>query len=165
MTCSVDRWVEAANAAAVDIAAQAFGWDTTIRAAGAAVPFRAPLGAYVPLSSSDSVVQLGIVAELDDCELMSRALLGLGPDDLFGAESDVADAIGEVANMLAGATKTRLSEIVHDIVLGLPLCVKGTIETHAVEQVSTELLFGPVRASLMLLRSPSAGPRSRPRAT
>lgn len=164
MSCIVDRWVEAASAAAVDIASQAFGWDATIRN-GTGLPFRAPFGAYVPLSSSDSVVQLGIVAELSDCETMSRALLGMAPDEHFGTESDVADAIGEIANMLAGATKTRLSEIVHDIVLGLPLCVKGTIEAHAVEQVSTEVCFGPVRANLMLLRNPSAGPRSRPRAT
>lgn len=164
MTCLVERWVSAANAAALDIASRALGWEAEVRSGETGAPFDAPFGAYVPLSSSDSVVQLGIVAELSDCAVMSRALLGMGPDEGFAAESDVADAVGEIANMLAGATKTRLSDVVQDIVLGLPLCVKGTIETQALEHVSTELAFGPIRARLMLLRSPG-GPRSRPRAT
>ena len=161
MTCTIDQWAGAATAATIDIAIQVLGLDAAIQLEQA-VPFAAPFAAYVPLSSSDSHIQLGIVAELIDCERISRTLLCLSDEEPFASEGDVADAIGELANVIAGATKTMMNPTVPDIVLGLPLCVKGRIETQGVEQAATELLVGSMRVRIVLLRSP-AGPKSRPR--
>jgi len=162
MTSSMQEWVTAASAAVVDVAAHALGWEAAVEPLEGA-PYRAPFGAYVPLSSSDSVVQLGIVAERLHCEALSRALLGMAEDEPFGSEGDVADALGEIANMVAGSAKTRMSERVPDIVLGLPLCVNGRIECQGTEQVTTEFIFGTTRARLVLLRARHVSkPPSRP---
>ena len=163
MTCTIDEWAGAATAASIDIAIQVLGLDAAILLEPGE-PFAAPFAAYVPLSSSDSHIQLGIVAELSDCERMSRTLLCLSNEEPVASDGDVADAIGEIANMVAGATKTMMNPRIPDIVLGLPLCVRGRIETQAVEQVATELLVGSMRVRIVLLRSPHAGPKSRPRA-
>jgi len=71
MTCTIDEWAGAATAASIDIAIQVLGLDAAIRFE-LGEPFTAPFAAYVPLSSSDSHIQLGIVAELPDCERISR---------------------------------------------------------------------------------------------
>jgi hypothetical protein len=162
MTSTMKDWVSAASAAVVDVAAQALGWESSVESLEGTA-FRAPFGAYVPLSSSDSVVQLGIVAERLHCEAMSRALLGMPEDEAFGSDGDVADALGEIANMVAGSAKTRMNERIPDIVLGLPLCVNGRIECQGAEQATTEFTFGTTRARLVVLRAPRGSkPPTRP---
>jgi len=161
----IGDWVDAAVVATVAVAAQALEREASVLAGGeVGAPFDAPFGAYVPLSSSDSAVQFGIVAEFSDCEGLARILLGMGDGEPFESEGDVADAVGEIANMVAGAIKTRMNAEVPDIVLGLPLCVRGTIQAQGVEQVVTELGLGAMRMHVVVLRSSThaAKVRSRP---
>lgn len=162
MTATMNEWIGAARAAMIEVASQALGREAALADGGGdacAVPF----GAYVPLTSSQSVVQLGIIGERLDCEAMSRALLGMPDDEPFGSEGDVADALGEIANMVAGSVKTRMNEIIPGIVLGLPLCVTGRIECQGAQLATADFSFGTTRARLVLLLATHASkPPSRP---
>lgn len=162
MTATLDDWVGAASAAVLEVAEQALGWQASPDTNEDGV-YGAPFGAYVPLTSSESVVQLGIMGERLACEAMSRALLGMGEDESFASEGDVADAVGEIANMVAGGTKTRMSQAIPGIVLGLPLGVAGRIECQGAERATVSFRFGTTCARLVLLLAPQASkPLSRP---
>lgn len=55
---------------------------------------------------------------------VTAAMLGMEPDEIEG-ENDIHDAIGEVANMLAGEIKMMLSEKGADICLSTPTIISG----------------------------------------
>jgi CheY-specific phosphatase CheX len=61
----------------------------------------------------------------------------MADEEPFGAEGDVADAIGEIANMIAGATKTPANGSAPDIVLGLLPVSEGRSRRRS-RKVATE---------------------------
>ena len=65
----------------------------------------------------------------------TAAMLGMEIDELEG-DSDIHDAIGEVANMLAGEIKMKLSESGADICLSTPTIISG--REYAIEVLSNE---------------------------
>ncbi|MDM8083362.1 chemotaxis protein CheX [Cellulomonas cellasea] len=60
--------------------------------------------------------RVALTTELTTAHDLSRALLGMGPEEPVG-DDDVADAFGEVANVVGGNVKTLLTEVGR---LGLP---------------------------------------------
>jgi hypothetical protein len=160
-TMTVTDWVDAALEAAIDVATSALSCGAVERAT--TVPLEAivePFGAYVPLLATDSRLQIGVFAGRTACEAMARALLGMAPEEAFGADCDVRDAIGEIANMVAGGVKTRMNGRVPGLQMGLPLCVSGRIEQlGGAEYADADLLVGEVRTTVMVLRS-SGGARA-----
>jgi CheY-specific phosphatase CheX len=158
-TMTVTDWVDAALEAAMEVATSALACDVVERATAPGSALVAPFGAYVPLLATDSRLQIGVIADRTACEAMARALLGMAPDEAFGADCDVRDAIGEIANMVAGGVKTRMNGRVPGLQMGLPLCVSGHIEQlGGAEYADADLLFGDVRMAVMVLRS-SGGAR------
>jgi hypothetical protein len=83
-------------------------------------------GAYVPVLTGAGGLQLGLVAGDAARAALAAALLGAEPSEL--GPSDVADALAEIANMLAGCAKTLLLAIVPPVTIGLPVVVHGWIE-------------------------------------
>jgi CheY-specific phosphatase CheX len=154
----VDDWTRAAVAAAADVVSQALGWDLRCVEPSEAFSSIATCGAYVPVSSADSVLQIGLMTDRAGCEAMSRALLAMGPDEPFESPSDVTDAFGEIANMIAGGVKGRMYERVPSLRIGLPLFVHGRVEQTAAEQRTIELHLNAVRAAIVVLRVPGSVP-------
>jgi hypothetical protein len=144
-------WVDAALDATTEVASQALGFEAVVPSGQPGAAFDSPYGAYVPLTSGEDVLQLGLVAERAGCETISRALLCMAPDDAFSAESDIADAVGEIANMVAGGVKKRMDDRVPGILLGLPLFVSGGVEPHGADRSVSEVRIGDVRAQVVVL--------------
>jgi hypothetical protein len=92
-------------------------------------------GAVIPLVGTASF-QLGIFGEGDSCDTLAKGVLGIGPDDAADP-NDVADAVCEAVNVIAGAAKVKLTERIQngfELKLGLPLYMRG--HTHAFRRVT-----------------------------
>ena len=160
------EWVNAAELAAAEVATTALCCSQVQLATRSLQPQQSLFGAYVPLVASDCQAQIGVVAEWQACQSLARALFGMEPDSELEAESDVADALGEIANMIAGGVKTRMNAHVPGLNTGLPLCVSGHVEpSTGAEQAALVLSFDGVLASVIVLLSPNAeAPSARSRA-
>jgi len=151
---TVEAWLDAAVDAVGEIA-ESLGYEETQRGDRNAQVPTGRLGAYVPMLAHDASLHIGLIAEKDGLVQLTQALLGMDPSEEAPEPSDVADAVGEITNMLAGGVKTRLVEQDPEIKLGLPLFVDGKIElSGSMEARTAQVTMGTVNAAILVLRTP-----------
>lgn len=155
---NIECWADAAAAAVEEVATTALGLEACASSDESAEP--SGFGAFVALSVGDDKVQVGVMLEPAGSETLARALLGMPEDEPFGSEGDLADAFGEIVNMVAGGVKTRMNQQLPGIQLGLPLCVKSLIPPAHALQSSRRLVIGSVQAAVIVLSHGSSPPRS-----
>lgn len=149
------QWMLAVQAACEVVASTALGTACT-GFHPATAPTTAGLSAYVPILEPQASIQVGIVCDDESGRGLARALLQFGPDEAL-SRSDVADALGEIANMVAGAAKAGMASSHVTISLGLPMVVHGWVEPsgHALlECTSTSIGGAPI--TLVIIRSPTS---------
>lgn len=83
------------------------------------------IGAHIPLVGGGQAFDLALVSSPEGCRDLSRAILSMAPGAPL-RDAEVADAVGEIVNMLGGSVKRRISGA--ELVLGLPLFIHGYIE-------------------------------------
>lgn len=110
-------------------------------------------GAYVPILSGDSSLHVGVASSEAGCHVLTRALLGMAPDEAVSPD-DVHDAVGEIANMVAGGVKTKVVARGVDAQLGLPIFIHGHIAQTSVSQcLSSELAFDDIRVRVTVVKT------------
>jgi len=146
------EWMGSLAQAADDIARGALGWPGCRVSQEPCVP--APIcGAYVPLIDGNASMQIALLSDDEGCHMLARALLGLAPGEPPLPSADVADAVGEIANMLAGGLKRRMQGRIGSLALGLPIFIRGRVEaTDKLEMARARVQLGPVVALVMVLR-------------
>ncbi len=82
--------------------------------------------AFVSLSSGKVALQIGIGSSKAGLVGLSKAMLMMEPDEELDDE-ELVDAIGEMANVIAGGVKTRLASSQTGLSIGLPLFVEGSV--------------------------------------
>lgn len=161
MTATLDDWIGAAELSVGEVATTALSFARVERASADSPEPGSLFGAYVPLVATGCQVQVGVVAELQACRALARSLFGMDPDAEFEADGDVADALGEIANMVAGCMKSHMNERAPGLNTGLPLCVAGHVEPGAgAEHASLWLRLDDVCASVRVLLSSTGDPAS-----
>lgn len=107
----------------VSIAQQVFSalvddGEVLVRERGAILPAAEPVVAWVDMTPPGEAAGIRTTVEMDrpQADVLVRALLRLEPDEEVGAE-DLADAFGEIANVVGGNLKSLLPE---HAVLSLP---------------------------------------------
>lgn len=66
---------------------------------------------------------LGVCCDMDGAKAIAASMLCMdSPDEL--SDEDLVDAMGEIANMVMGAVKTRIQDDV-DIMISIPAVVQG----------------------------------------
>jgi CheY-specific phosphatase CheX len=120
---SAASWIAALCESVVHVMTTSLAAPVTV--GEAAAPPRHP-GAFVPISAGEASAQIGIVGDDRSLRALAAALLGVPPAEV--ASDDVADALGEIANMVAGGVKTRMLGQVAPVTLGLPVFVHGWID-------------------------------------
>ncbi len=82
---------------------------------------------------------LGIRCSQDCARTIAANMLGMDPDgDLTG--SDVNDAIGEVANMVMGAVKSRVQDEIGSMEVSIPSVVRGREIRHGLGDRANEIV-------------------------
>ena len=152
VTCA--DWLTAACQTALDLATHALGCAGEI---GDQVPppFAALAGAYIPLSGdagAAGAITVGLLAGETGCRALAGALLGVGDRATLSA-SDVADAVSEIVNMLAGGIKSRMLSRMPPIFLGLPMFLHGWIEPgERIEVAAQSVRIGRIDTVVLVLR-------------
>ncbi len=147
----VERWLDALTDAIEELASLNLGMDvaeavrreepSTDSRSTASIDLRCPTGSW----------RISIASDTDGCQTLARTLLGLEPEEEDLPDADVADAFGEVLNILAGGLKKRLSGAEGDIFLGLPEVRIGEPMNAEYEgRVLASTAIGPIRTDLMI---------------
>lgn len=124
---AVADWQQAAVQVASEIAANVLAFEDGSPPERIATVDAAGQGAYVPILSGDYSVHVGVVSDASGCAALARALLGMAPDEAVAPE-DVHDAVGEIANMVAGGVKSKVTARGAQAQIGLPIFIHGHIE-------------------------------------
>lgn len=149
---SMSEWMDALSATMSDIAANALGFSScTILRTSASIPDGLE-GAYLALVGEQDSIQIGLSSSAEGCQVLAKALLQMGPEDEDLPSGDVADAVCEVVNIIAGGIKGRVNGRVPPIKLGIPIFVHGTVQPSGRNVlVVAEALIGSVSAALVLV--------------
>lgn len=152
MSVPLSDWLDAAEAVFAEIAETALGFETTEKAGRKSQMPRELPGAYVPLLTDSAALQIGVAGTLESCEALARALLCMEPEEDL-SHADLADALGEIANIAAGALKGRMASHYQSVTLGLPIFFNGAIEpTERLEFAVTDLRLGTIPVSAVVVQ-------------
>lgn len=108
-------------------------------------------GAMVGLVSQNNSVQLMLVASKRGSEILSKTLLGFEADQDI-TQSDLADAMAEIVNIVAGMVKTVVNEQDGDLHLTLPTFLTGDCQPLGGQGVTEGALkLGSVEAKVIVV--------------
>lgn len=155
---SITDWRDALIAAANELATTSLGYaEGEILSTSATLP-RIPLGSFVALTGERTSVQIGLAGSQGHCMLLARAMFCMAPEDEDLGDEDLADALGEMVNVLAGGVKIRLTGRVETLNIGLPIVVHGAIDVTKIAEVDVTLIrWETVEALVFLLRHRERG--------
>lgn len=146
-------WLEAFEASAFDVAGSALGCEASVVLERGAMPPPQMPGAYLPLVGEDEQVQLALGAAPEHCQALAKMMMQLGTDAEDLPSGDVADAMNEIVNIMAGAVKTRLLPTVPTLRLGLPIFIHGQPEpTDRLVTSVAHVKLGAVPATLLVVQ-------------
>jgi len=121
MAVSIHAWVEALEQAAIEVGELALGFEGCAVISREVTAPKGVSGAYLPLfGGSGESLYIGWLASRESSQALARGLLGLTANEELPPD-DIADAMGEVVNILAGGLKRRILSSVHPLALGLPI--------------------------------------------
>jgi len=112
------------------------------------------LGSYVALLSESAKMEIAVLTDHKGCIQLAKDMLGSEPD----SEADVADALGEIANILAGGVKRQLPDRLPRAQIGLPFLLKGKIQFgEKVQLAASRARWGELEVLLVVLIKPENG--------
>ncbi|MCK5241570.1 chemotaxis protein CheX [bacterium] len=156
---SMREWLEAAETSAQELVTTALGYEKfEVIGRLTEVPLK-KIGAYIPLvgDGETAKMEIGILSDPEGCQALSRSLLGMADTEPV-TTADVADAIGEMANILAGSIKRLVADRVSSPQIGLPFFFDGMV--HFKEPLATAVsnsLWGTVNVLLVVLQRGESG--------
>ncbi|HYG66023.1 MAG TPA: chemotaxis protein CheX [Anaeromyxobacteraceae bacterium] len=117
-------------------------------------------GAYLALVGPAGAVQVGVASDEVGCQALAKALLGMDPSSPELPPEEVADAVAEIVNIVAGGFKARVRDRFSPLQLGLPTFFTGPAQpTERTAVVTAELRVASYRVVLLLVH-PRAGERA-----
>jgi CheY-specific phosphatase CheX len=156
----LEVWITAVEDGLRDVARDGMGHaNLEVVSRTAEIPEKMP-GAFIPLMSADESVQVGLVSTPDGAQKMARAMLQMGEGETL-SQADLADALGEATNILAGFVKRNMQPHKQNVQLGLPLYVNGHLEmTDRVRAIVSHLKMGEIPVAVIVLRAAAYQPHS-----
>lgn len=144
-------WSESVHQSVGEVAISSLGAD--LRASGAEGPSASLWGAYIPLLTSRDAVRVGVLASPQACESLARLFLAADAQTPKLEDADVADALCEFLNIVAGVLKRNMAERLPALQIGLPLFVAGAVVNHRhAEAWTRQVRLGDVPATLAVVR-------------
>lgn len=116
----LQEWLNAAEIAADELSLQVLNLPPSHMAHSTGAPLPHGLsGASIVLAAGPESVLVGLSSHLEGLTKLAKAMLSTGAKDTL-AETDLRDAVGEMANIIAGSIKRQLTSQTEGIKLGLP---------------------------------------------
>jgi hypothetical protein len=145
------QWRIAVEGAAVEIATYALSFPGAVVQDPVGLECAsAMIGAHIPLIGGGQAFDLALVASGDGCQALSRAILGASIGTAL-RDAEVADAVGEIVNMLAGSVKRRMAGLGAELELGLPLFLHGYIQpTDRLAVLTLPTRFGTIETMVLI---------------
>lgn len=115
-------------------------------------PYPEYQGAYLGLVSTQGALQIGIASNEAGCQALAKGLMGMGEGDPPLEPAEMADAVCEIVNIVAGAFKGKVRERIGQLTLGLPVFFRGPAQPtgHTAVKVA-QLASGPITAALLIV--------------
>lgn len=145
----VSEWINATVSAASEFSSTTLGAPlSTLDSSNLPVDLT---GCFVALVGEEGSLQIGLASDTVGCQTLAKALFA-SDDDL--TEEDVGDALGEIANIIAGGVKKRIVTGQVAWALGLPIVMEGHVrltERQRIAQIDVSL--GDVPTRLLIISS------------
>jgi hypothetical protein len=143
----VQRVRAAIQQAAGDLANTLLGYASCVVSDPAPVDATAAMiGAHVALVGSSQSFDIALVASPAGCLGLAQAILQAGDSPV--KDKDIADAVSELVNMMAGTIKRHLAS---DSEIGLPMFIRGSIQpTDRLTVTAFPVKLGPVQAYVLI---------------
>jgi hypothetical protein len=139
-TAALQTWLDALQAAAHEFMQTTYNSkEVAATSRQSSLPWHNTMGAWVPLIGDAYSLQLGLVSTDDGCQAIARRLLNLAPLEPL-TEEDMADAIRETVNILAGMSKKTIEGDISKSTLGLPLFIAGHIKITKEQAAVSEMI-------------------------
>ncbi len=154
---TTQNWLDAAIQSIEETATCALGCDG-VKIIKTSNEFPSDLaGSFIGLMGSRVSIQLGITATNETCQLLAKALFGMDSDDEELPPADVADAVGEIANIMIGVVKGIMSEKESNMQIGLPIFFEGNITLTDKQEVAVaEIQLDSLNTHIVVI-TPSVG--------
>jgi hypothetical protein len=145
------QWRTAVEGAATEIATYALSFSgVVVHDPVGLESARTMIGAHIPLIGGGQAFDLALVSSAEGCEALSRAILCVGAGPAL-RDAEVADAVGEIVNMLAGSVKRRMAGHGAELELGLPIFLHGFIQpTDRLSVVALPTRFGAIDTIVLI---------------
>jgi chemotaxis protein CheX len=154
MTHDVSMWLEAIAESMAEICSTTLAMELRRDVDKPKLPENLT-GCFVALVGREENLQIGVASDPEGCQVLARTLFQV--EDELG-DTDVNDALGELANILAGGVKTRMSTTQGGISLSLPIVMEGHLrvtDRQQVDQLDVTVNDVPVRLLLVSNRDES----------
>lgn len=141
-------WLEATRSAAEEFSETSLGVGLGDLQATRALPGNLT-GCFVALVGQEESLQIGLATDSFGCQTLAQTLFA-AEEEL--SEADVTDALGEIANIMAGGVKKRRSESHGGMLLGLPIIMEGHVRvTDHQQMVTLDIAMGEVPVRLLVV--------------
>ena len=144
-------WITDLEGAFEEIATTALGLSGVVVTARHDRPL--PLhGAYLGLVGPTGAIQIALASSPEGCQALAKGLMGMGPADEDLPEGEMADAVNEIINIVAGAFKARVRDRANPLQMGLPVFIRGAVQsTDRIAVQVAEITAGEIPAALLLV--------------
>jgi hypothetical protein len=145
------HWRSAVEGAATEIATRALSLPgATVADPVGPEAAAALIGAHIPMLGSGQAYDLALVSTPAGCQALARAILYMA-DGAPVTDAEVADAVGEIVNMLGGTVKRRIAGLGAELELGLPLFLHGHIQpTERLTVIALPTRFGAIETMVLI---------------
>lgn len=155
---SAEDWLAATTESLVEVAETYFDMEA-MESESFHEDAAAKCGAIIGLASGDNTVQLMMLATRRGSESLGKALLGFESNESIDT-CDLADAIGEIINIVAGMVKTVVNHQDDSLHLTLPTFVEGTLEPIGGQEIMGKVIkMGPVETKVVVINGTKQGTR------
>lgn len=106
-------------------------------------------GCFVALIGDAGSLQIGLASNPVGCQTLAKALFA-SEDEM--PDEDVSDALGEIANIIAGGVKKRMSALQPPLAIGLPIVMDGHVRLAERQKIlGNDVRLGEVPVRLLII--------------
>ena len=118
---STENWLQMLLRSADELARVALGCDGARPLRGGVTGAEGLIGAYTSIYADSPMIDVGLASTAQGCQRLTKAFLGMSPDEPDLPLGYIADAMCEMSNIVVGQMKRQLHPLCGELRNGLPV--------------------------------------------